>query len=739
MTGVGMRTGRLARGGRTGKSRRVLVSLPVLGTVGLLGAALQGGIAAAVPPVLRIDGSRSVVNFTFGGVRAIPSQDVRLGRAPGAGAFTLADHLIFPEADLAFGEIISIVHEHPTSATAGPLIGSVQSVQVNTTVKVSDENGVSVEIPTAFTTGETSGICPDDSIFCFPGFPGNEAYCKGSPWSRSSGALRLVAFLIVPVGSGSAIEGRCMTFEIEGTIDPADADLDGQPDLTDNCPRAGNAGQADGDGDGVGDVCDNCVSVRNTRQGDFDGDGAGDLCDPFRINFQPCASPPPAGFEVDCGEAYDPARQRGWDDTGMPLACVDRDLNPDQSLDTFCETDAARRFDIDLEPGDYDVGAVVGDPLMARGPHFVVAEGTVLVGGVTTVANAYVTGTGRAYVRDGRLTVDVGGGGGTTTLNTLSITWLPETTQPSRLHAWNFQPAGVPVPRGFAAASGAPDDVTTRWGWKAAVETADRDASSYQVLDTMALSPLATFEAEVRADCYVVDACAGDFTSSQGPQSVVVEGHPLIAASGTGPGEFACGRFPVRVTDGRLTVAIGSGTGQTTINYLIAATTPADLDLDGVANCSDNCPVAANADQRDTDGDRLGDACDDDDDNDGAPDVSDCAPLLPGSFARPGEVTGVMAEGGATLDLAWDDQAASAGSATRYHLVRGSLLGLLSSRSYAESACVRDLQVTAYSDPLLPADGDGFYYLVAATNDCGSGGYGSSTLTPDPRSAITCP
>jgi len=41
-----------------------------------------------------------------------------------------------------------------------------------------------------------------------------------------------------------------------------------------------------------------------------------------------------------------------------------------------------------------------------------------------------------------------------------------------------------------------------------------------------------------------------------------------------------------------------------------------DMDGDGVADASDNCPSAPNADQKDTDGDSAGDACDLDDDND---------------------------------------------------------------------------------------------------------------------------
>ena len=54
-----------------------------------------------------------------------------------------------------------------------------------------------------------------------------------------------------------------------------------------------------------------------------------------------------------------------------------------------------------------------------------------------------------------------------------------------------------------------------------------------------------------------------------------------------------------------------------------------DSDVDGVVDDSDNCPNAANADQTDTDGDGLGDACDADDDGDGVIDAQDAFPLDP--------------------------------------------------------------------------------------------------------------
>jgi hypothetical protein len=76
-----------------------------------------------------------------------------------------------------------------------------------------------------------------------------------------------------------------------------DTDLDGVPDVRDDCPARANADQADLDGDGLGDACDpdldgdgvaqgakvhpdNCAMAPNPQQQDLDGDGLGDACDP---------------------------------------------------------------------------------------------------------------------------------------------------------------------------------------------------------------------------------------------------------------------------------------------------------------------------------------------------------------------------------------------------------------------------------------------------------------------------
>ena len=55
-----------------------------------------------------------------------------------------------------------------------------------------------------------------------------------------------------------------------------------------------------------------------------------------------------------------------------------------------------------------------------------------------------------------------------------------------------------------------------------------------------------------------------------------------------------------------------------------------DVDEDGVANDEDNCPNLANPGQKNFDQDELGDLCDQDDDNDGENDATDCNDFAPG-------------------------------------------------------------------------------------------------------------
>ena len=70
-------------------------------------------------------------------------------------------------------------------------------------------------------------------------------------------------------------------------------------------------------------------------------------------------------------------------------------------------------------------------------------------------------------------------------------------------------------------------------------------------------------------------------------------------------------------------------------NSVDAASTPADGDRDGICDVRDVCPAEPDPAQIDTDGDWMGDACDDDDDADGSSDAVEIAcgsdPLVNGS------------------------------------------------------------------------------------------------------------
>ncbi|MDJ0869720.1 MAG: thrombospondin type 3 repeat-containing protein, partial [Myxococcota bacterium] len=70
-------------------------------------------------------------------------------------------------------------------------------------------------------------------------------------------------------------------FELPDRAPPGDPDGDGWSGTDDSCPLDPNPLQDDPDGDGWGSPCDNCPALSNPEQPDLDRDGLGDACDPF--------------------------------------------------------------------------------------------------------------------------------------------------------------------------------------------------------------------------------------------------------------------------------------------------------------------------------------------------------------------------------------------------------------------------------------------------------------------------
>jgi hypothetical protein len=186
-------------------------------------------------------------------------------------------------------------------------------------------------------------------------------------------------FALLPVLSGP------VTAQIQ------DADNDGIPDSSDNCPLLSNPSQTDSDFDGVGDACDNCINTPNFPTRDTDGDGfitvqdmqddldldsSGDACDsctdvdadgfghpglPASIcpddNCPFVPNPGQENFDGDyLGNACDncPLQfQETWDPT---------DDSDGDGLGDFCDPFPACPAECEVTPGAVPPGACLGCP-----------------------------------------------------------------------------------------------------------------------------------------------------------------------------------------------------------------------------------------------------------------------------------------------------------------------------------------------------------------------------------------
>jgi hypothetical protein len=161
---------------------------------------------------------------------------------------------------------------------------------------------------------------------------------------------------------------------------------------------------------------------------------------------------------------------------------------------------------------------------------------------------------------------------------------------------------------------------------------------------------------------------------------------------------------------------------------------PADADADGVPDPLDNCRLDGNGAQADFDLDDSGDACDLDDDGDGALDAADCAPF-DAAQGTPAEIAGLAVArlAGGTARLTWTPTPL----ADAYSVQRGGV-SVLGSGDFG-SCVATGLAAPQWDDPDAPPAGDGWQYLAVA-HDAGCGGSGTAGAGSDgaPR-PTACP
>jgi glucose/arabinose dehydrogenase len=131
-----------------------------------------------------------------------------------------------------------------------------------------------------------------------------------------------------------------------------------------------------------------------------------------KINFQPAASPVPAGYLKDDGAAYG-ARGNGYTYGWNALTTNTRDRNaansPDQRYDTLNHMQMSPNpnavWEIAVPNGTYLVRIVSGDPIFINSVYRVAAEGVLTVSGTPTTSVPWIEGIKAVAVMDGRLTI----------------------------------------------------------------------------------------------------------------------------------------------------------------------------------------------------------------------------------------------------------------------------------------------------------------------------------------------
>ncbi len=234
--------------------------------------------------------------------------------------------------------------------------------------------------------------------------------------------------------------------------------------------------------------------------------------------------------------------------------------------------------------------------------------------------------------------------------------------------------------------------------------------------------------AEGRSDCGEVSVVRGaanlatelDLASRQ--QDLLIYGPSAQARA-------FCTAVPDLNGDGLIDLAIAVNGASSTVLPSIIMVSPYDTDGDGIQQLPDNCPLVANADQLDSNGDARGDACALDWDGDTISDSADCA-VTDRTSGRPQAVGSVFVTHDKVLTvtrLSWPLQS----TADTYDISRGRV-SALGPGSYGACRTSMDQNPAdgEFYEVQSPPVGDAYYYLVRG-QDLGCGGSGPWGTTSD--------